>query len=59
MERPTNRPPRPARDAVSPDDIAATIYTLLGIPPETEILDPLQRPHRLALGQPIKQLLPG
>jgi hypothetical protein len=48
----------PARDAVSPDDIAATIYTLLGIPPETEIRDPLQRPHRVALGQPIRQLLP-
>jgi hypothetical protein len=48
----------PSRDAVSPGDIAATIYTLLGVPPETEIHDQLQRPHRVALGEPVRTLLP-
>jgi hypothetical protein len=47
----------PSRDAVSPDDIAATVYTLLGVPPETEIRDPLGRPLRIALGEPIAALL--
>ena len=46
----------PSRDPVSPDDIAATIYTLLGVPSETEIRDMLDRPHRIALGEPIAAL---
>ncbi len=43
----------PARDPVTPEDIAATIYHALGIDPETRILDQLARPHHVATGQPI------
>jgi len=44
----------PSRDAVTPEDIAATIYTLLGIPIDAEIRDPLGRPHRVIIGKPIE-----
>ena len=36
----------PARDPVTPEDIAATIYQALGIAPDTLIRDPLDRPYR-------------
>jgi hypothetical protein len=38
---------------VTPEDIAATIYSLLGIPVDAEIHDTLGRPHRVILGKPI------
>jgi hypothetical protein len=38
---------QPAEHPVSPKDVLATSYHLLGIDPETEILDALQRPLRL------------
>jgi hypothetical protein len=47
----------PARDAVTPHDIAATIYQALGISPQTEIRDPLARPYVLSTGTPIKDLM--
>jgi hypothetical protein len=47
----------PARDPVTPEDIAATIYLQLGIDPQTRILDELQRPHTVALGNPIVPLM--
>ena len=47
----------PARDAVTPHDIAATIYHALGIPPQTEIRDPLGRPYVLSSGTPIRALV--
>ncbi len=37
----------PAEDPVTPHDVVATLYTLLGIPPETELPDQLGRPVRL------------
>jgi hypothetical protein len=43
----------PKSDPVTPEDVAATIYHALGIPPETTIRDPLDRPHVLAIGKPI------
>lgn len=46
----------PARDPVTPGDIAATIYWRFGIDHQMIIHDHLNRPHRLALGEPIKQL---
>ncbi len=46
----------PASDPVTPGDIAATIYWRFGINPDTSILDPLGRPHRLAIGEPIRKL---
>ena len=47
----------PVRDPVTPEDIAATIYLLLGIDPETRILDQFKRPHSVAVGQPIVPLI--
>lgn len=46
----------PKSDPVTPEDIAATIYTALGIDPESRISDSLDRPHHLALGEPIVEL---
>ncbi len=48
----------PSREPVTPEGITATIYAALGIPPDTEIRDPLLgQPHRLILGQPISALV--
>jgi hypothetical protein len=46
----------PRGEAYSPPDLAATIYTALGIPPDTEIHDPLNRPLPLTRGKPIPGL---
>jgi hypothetical protein len=46
----------PARDPVTPEDVAATIYAALGIDPAAEILDLEARPHAVALGQPVRAL---
>ncbi|HEX5444474.1 MAG TPA: DUF1501 domain-containing protein [Pirellulales bacterium] len=46
----------PARDPVTPEDVAATIYHALGIDAETRLIDPLGRPQSIALGQPITEL---
>jgi len=47
---------KPAENPVTPDDVAATIYYALGLDPEMMITDPLDRPHRLALGEVIHPL---
>lgn len=47
----------PSRDPVTPADIAATIYTLLGISHDAEIFDNQGRPHRVQIGKPIEPLL--
>lgn len=44
----------PRTEGYSPEDFAATIYHLMGLSPDTEIHDPLDRPHALALGKPIR-----
>jgi hypothetical protein len=41
---------------VRPEDLAATIFAALGINPETEIRDRLNRPLPVARGQPLHQL---
>jgi hypothetical protein len=46
----------PVADAVTPADLAATIFWRFGIDPALEIHDPLGRPHRLCDGQPIREL---
>jgi hypothetical protein len=43
----------PSLDAVSPDDIAATMYWALGIDPQAEFYDTLKRPLPIAAGKPI------
>lgn len=47
----------PARDAITPADVAATIYSLLGVDPALELRDPLGRPMQLCLGEPIRGIL--
>jgi len=40
----------PAENPLTPQDVIATIYQLLGISPETEFLDPLDRPLKILNG---------
>ena len=47
----------PTRDKVTQDNIAATIYHLLGLDPHGRIYDQTNRPQHLALGKPIDKLL--
>jgi hypothetical protein len=47
----------PANDPVKPDDLAATMFSLLGIDPHTEVTDPLNRPLPIAQGNPVTGLL--
>jgi len=47
----------PVSERVTQDDIAATIYHLLGLESETRVYDRLARPHAIALGEPIHKLL--
>ena len=49
----------PASRPYAPGDLAATIYRALGIDPETELRDRLDRPIRLATGRPIEALYAG
>jgi hypothetical protein len=46
----------PAKDRVTPADLAATIYWRFGIDPRTEVQDATNRPFPLALGEPIRQV---
>jgi hypothetical protein len=46
----------PARDPVTPGDLAATIFWRFGIDPAVEIHDQTGRPHRLAVGEPLRSL---
>ena len=43
----------PTDNAVSPGDIAATIYTLMGVDPQTQLYDRLNRSHSIGPGEPI------
>lgn len=43
----------PDRDPVRPENLAATMFQLLGIDPASEIYDVAKRPHRIAAGDPI------
>ena len=47
----------PDRDPVSPDDLAATMFHLLGIHHETEVYDHLNRPLPIAAGKPVYGVL--
>ena len=46
----------PARDPVTPAEIAATVYDLLGVPLDTILQDALSRPHFLSAATPIKAI---
>jgi hypothetical protein len=47
----------PTGDVVRPDDLAATVFSLLGINPTTEIYDTLGRPFPIAKGTPVAGLM--
>jgi hypothetical protein len=47
----------PARDPVRPDDLAATMFHLLGIDPQTEVRDAANRPLVIADGKPVLDLI--
>lgn len=47
----------PASNAVNPVDLAATVYELLGVPPNLELKDNLGRPLVICPGQPIHSLI--
>jgi hypothetical protein len=44
----------PDADAVTPADLAATLFWRLGLDPAREIVDLTGRPYKLAEGQPIR-----
>ncbi len=46
----------PRTNPVSPEDLIATVYNALGIPPDSEMRDQLNRPHRLVEGRPLSEL---
>ena len=46
----------PASDPVTPKDVAATIYTALGVDPRQRIRDRFSRPQTLADGEVIQGL---
>jgi hypothetical protein len=47
----------PKTEAYGPEELAATIYQILGVPPDTEVRDALDRPHTLAPARPIRALV--
>jgi uncharacterized protein (DUF1501 family) len=49
----------PSTSPYSPDDIGATIYTVLGIDPHADVRDRLNRPVQLNRGQVIQPLFDG
>jgi hypothetical protein len=47
----------PAEKPVRPDDLAATIYHLLGIDPHSEVHNTQQRPVLISDGQPVLDVI--
>jgi uncharacterized protein (DUF1501 family) len=47
----------PTGDVVRPDDVAATMFALLGLDPATEIHDTLGRPFPIAKGTPVRGIM--
>ena len=47
----------PASHPHDPGDLAATVYHLLGVPPNTTLYDQTHRPHALVQGEKIEALL--
>jgi hypothetical protein len=44
---------------VRPDDISATLFTALGLDPQTELRDQLGRPLPISRGEAIRALFRG
>ena len=51
-----NQSAHPIEKPVAPEDLHATMYHALGIPPDTMIYDHLNRPHRICDGRPLTAL---
>jgi hypothetical protein len=49
----------PVTHPYTPDDVGATVYSVLGIDPATEVRDRLDRPVTLNRGEPIRPLFTG
>lgn len=49
----------PASRPFTPGDLAATVYRALGVDPETELIDRLNRPIRLCVGEEISAIYSG
>jgi hypothetical protein len=47
----------PLSDPVRPDDLAATMFALLGLDPTTELRDALNRPLPIAKGNPVTAIM--
>jgi hypothetical protein len=47
----------PKSNPHDPRDMAATVYHLLGVPPDTTVRDPTNRPYALVIGEKIDGLL--
>ena len=47
----------PAEDGVTPEDLAATIYYLLGIDPKAHIYDTQDRPLMISSGEPVMEVV--
>ena len=47
----------PTANPHDPADFVATLYHLLGVPPETQIHDATSRPHTVIIGKPIEGIL--
>ena len=46
----------PTTDPFGPWDVMATIFSALGIPPDTEYVDPLNRPFRICEGRVMQDI---
>jgi uncharacterized protein (DUF1501 family) len=47
----------PTTPPIPPADLAATVYHLLGVPADTLVYDPANRPHALVVGKVIEPML--
>lgn len=47
----------PAEKPVRPDDLAATMYHLLGIPHDAEVRDAVNRPLPISYGKPVHEII--
>ena len=46
----------PTKNPVKPEDVIATMYHAMGIPPQSLIHDQQNRPHRISEGRPLTEL---
>ena len=53
MRTAVGKAPRGALRHSRPDDLAATVFQLLGIDPTTEVMDALNRPLPISSGSPV------